>query len=123
MIQYDEGVVQQFAELLYKKAKSIETIHSILGILIGLFAMPALLGMLGSGSEDAVKVGMVLGILFGFLFGRHIGASKSLQYRVEAQQALCLAQIERNTRQSIQAPYDAATQLQARMMAQNPKSS
>lgn len=95
---YDPSMIQLFAAQLYRKADSIETIHSILGLVIGLFLAPAAFGVLGITGANAVKVAMIIGVLFGFVIGRNIGAAKALQHRIEAQKALCFAQIEINTR-------------------------
>ncbi len=95
---YDPSMIQHFAAQLYKKADGIETAHSIFGLLIGLFLVPAAFGVVGLTEPNSVKVAMVFGILGGFLIGRSIGAAKALQHRIEAQKALCFVQIEMNTR-------------------------
>lgn len=95
MAQYDERIIQAYADALYERAAVI------------VFQYTAGVGVLGAvgayfsvGNQTATAVGFGIGALFGYVLGR----GKSFQLRLEAQTALCQVQIERNTRSSPRVP-------------------
>jgi hypothetical protein len=95
--QYDEQVITKFADALYSQARSVEASYAFLGFLLGAGAVlaGALMGHadLGGALPIAAGAGLVTGIA-GYLVAR----PKAFLLRLQAQQALCMAQIERNTR-------------------------
>jgi hypothetical protein len=100
MVSYDERVIVEFAEKLYRRARSLVVTWTLLG---GVLA--ALLGWL-VGAPYAMRVGNpavsgdLIGIaaLVGALVGYVAGRERAFALRLQAQIALCQAQIERNTR-------------------------
>lgn len=91
-INYDPDIVQQFAQRLYGKAERLELLYSAIGG--ALFAFISSLS--DSVRYDGWPILVAAGI--GIFIGHSIGSSAGLRYRIEAQQALCFAQIEKNTR-------------------------
>jgi hypothetical protein len=87
-IQYDPAVVGQLAKRLYRRAVFVLFFYPALGVL--------LLGLNGytSGIKHGVVIGAVLGAFFGYLFA----TLRSMTLKMRAQNALCLARIEENTR-------------------------
>jgi VIT1/CCC1 family predicted Fe2+/Mn2+ transporter len=88
-IQYDKSVIQKFAQTLYNKADSLQMVMGFIGGFIGAIVG----GMSGVGVIAVILCGLI-----GIALGYYIGSSMGLNYRIEAQKALCLAQIEENTR-------------------------
>jgi len=97
--QYDEQVITKFADALYNQARSIEASYALLGFLVGLAAIVggALLGH--SDPMKALPFAVGAGVVFG-IAGYLVARPKAFQLRLQAQQALCFAQIERNTRKN-----------------------
>lgn len=88
MTDYDANIIQEFADRLYKKASSITIQYAIIGaILVG--------GSLGAAVQQPAFAGA--GLFIGALIGLIIGREKAFQYRLQAQTALCQAQIAANT--------------------------
>ena len=87
MITYDPKIIQEFADRLYAKAKSIVRNYSIVGIL--------LLGFGGLASQNPIIA--LIGAILGGLIGYAIGTEKAFQYRLQAQTALCQVEIESNS--------------------------
>lgn len=95
MVQYDPKVIQEFAERLYSRAKAIVVVAAVLGAIVGFPAGIWLsIAMTRSPSIPAGFVGCVLGGLLGYV----IGTQRAFLLRLQAQQALCQVEIERNTR-------------------------
>lgn len=117
LVNYQPKIIQSFAQKLYSKADSIEALYSIAGLLVGLFMF---VGASGAGkSEGAVVLVMAIsGAILGLYIGKQIGISRAIQYRIEAQKALCFVEIEKNTKATIeaihQASHDAVTQIKLR---------
>ncbi|MCC4118110.1 hypothetical protein LLG90_22400 [Aromatoleum toluclasticum] len=95
MAQYDESVIQVYADALYERAAVIVFQYSA-----GVGVLGALGAHFSVGDQTAITAGFGIGALFGFILGR----GKSFRLRLEAQTALCQMQIERNTRPSSRAP-------------------
>lgn len=90
-ISYDPGIILQFAGELYRQAKGIVALYTLIGIAGGLFLgipLMAFVGLFGFPAGAA---------LFG-LMGFAVGRQKSFSLRLEAQRALCQLQTEVNTR-------------------------
>ena len=88
MVNYDEGVIQEFADRLYATADGIIMSHSAIG---------ALLGFLGGYMIGGGSVGIIV-MLIGGAIGYWLGMQKAFHLKLQAQLALCQVQIERNSR-------------------------
>lgn len=86
-MQYDPKIIEQFAENLYARAKSIIITYTVMGMILGAVGGTALLPVIGTG------IGAVLFGAIGFSLGR----DKAFHLKLEAQIALCQVKIERNT--------------------------
>lgn len=105
-IEYDPELIATYAKGLYDKADLITLYHI------------AFWGICGGGGaywytrDDSI--GFFVALSFSFI-GYLIGQAKSFQYKLEAQVALCQAQIELNTRMidKVEIREDTPTQLSA----------
>lgn len=88
---YDEKVIQRFADGLYRRAARVVIIYAIIGFGIGFLLMTI---------ADHGGAGMLRVIIGGLaaLVGVILSRDKAEALRLQAQTALCQAQIERNTR-------------------------
>ena len=91
-MDYDRSVIVQFADRLYRRARSTVAFYTFLGIILGLFVGFGLAAM----AKNPILI--VAGIAIVGVLGFSFGTEKAFQFRLQAQQALCLAQIEANTR-------------------------
>lgn len=91
-MEYDRSIIVQFADRLYKRARSAVVFYTFLGIILGLFVGFALAAV--AKSPILILAGIVIVGVLGFSYG----TEKAFQYKLQAQQALCFAQIEANTR-------------------------
>lgn len=102
MAQYDEKVIEQFAEQLYSEAaslvKSTTTKWTFLGLLGGLIGGAAMENWNG---PTYAAIGAVLGGVLCGAIGYNTSTRRVFSLKLQAQTALCQAQIERNTRKSI----------------------
>ena len=87
MVQYDAQVIQEFADSLYSRADAIIAGYAVVGGVLGLLA-----GAVMGGGAMLIIVGAVGGAI-----GYATGVQKAFLLKLQAQQALCQAQIERNT--------------------------
>lgn len=87
-MKYDSSIIQQFADNLYARAKTIIVTYAVVGLVIGLAAGTAVFPPIGT---------IIGGIVLGY-FGYTLGKDKAFHLKLEAQIALCQTQIERNTR-------------------------
>ncbi len=96
MVSYDASVIEQFAEALYAQAKFIIIRYCVVAGAIG-FVVGYLIadGARLRGAEAGIGgLVAVAGLVLGFAAGR----ARSFTLRLQAQQALCQAQIEKNSR-------------------------
>jgi hypothetical protein len=100
MTTYDENILQQYADQLYREAKwivfSTTLIYGLISLLLAL-----LLGLLLTRlSTDLSTWGVAPFIvpLLGIGFGIQEGRRKAFHLKLQAQQILCQRQIEMNTR-------------------------
>jgi hypothetical protein len=99
-VDYDERVICQFADRLYRRAASTIGVYTFLGGLIGVLVV-----VLG-GASYAARSGHWPGLEGPGIFvggiaamiGFFVGRERAFTLRLTAQTALCQAQIERNTR-------------------------
>jgi hypothetical protein len=86
--EYSPDTVQRLATRLHRRAVFVTVLWPVIGILAGVF----------TGLEIAGNVAPVVGAVIGTVVGYLIGSMRCLYYSVQAQKALCLKQIEENTR-------------------------
>ncbi len=96
MTEYDSKVLYEFADRLYRRAAWIAWGYTFLGALLGLFGGGAVAEAVGS-RDGMITAGVVVAILFATI-GYSVGREKGFALRLQAQTALCQAQIEANTR-------------------------
>lgn len=101
MIQYDSKVIFQFADRLYKQAAQVVASYAAVGGLIGL-GIGAGAGLMLRAPGGALADGIIVGLFLGAM-GYAMGQQKAFELRLQAQQALCQAKIEENTRTRTQA--------------------
>jgi hypothetical protein len=98
MVQYDEKVIEAFAEELYREAATLVLRSTLKWLLVGLLA-----GAIGGGAMTDWEAIMPYAAAGGVVCGA-VGYSHSKRrvflLKLQAQTALCQAQIERNTRKS-----------------------
>ena len=102
-VTYDQAVIQTFANAMYAKAQKIIVSETIkYGFFVGFGMMVACLFMFskigleaGAGSAG---FGFLLGAVIGGYMGWQSGQLKAFHLKLEAQRALCFAQMEQNTR-------------------------
>lgn len=87
MIKYDASVIQTFAHDLYRRADTIIMVNALIFGVVGGAA-----GLFAFG-----KLGAILCAIGGGGIGYYFGAQKAFVLKLQAQTALCQAQIERNT--------------------------
>ena len=92
-VKYDRKIIQKFADRLYSQANSIIAVCALIGLvggaLVGFSATP----LIGNGTT-ASGIGAVLGLVVGIV----IGIERAFSLKLRAQQALCQADTELNTR-------------------------
>lgn len=91
MQNYDPKVINEFANRLYKRARSIIATYTLAGLLAG-----AVGGLM---TKEPI-VAIIAGLLGGAL-GYTMGRDKAFSLKLEAQTALCQVQIETNSRASL----------------------
>jgi sulfite exporter TauE/SafE len=102
MVKYDASILQQFADSLYAKARSVVVTYAILGLVLGGIGGLVLQATASFGRDLRMFESVVLWgpALLGLAWGFAHGQMKAFKYRLEAQQVLCQVQIEANTRRS-----------------------
>lgn len=97
MVSYDPSVIESFAETLYAQAKWIMIRYAIgfavVGFLVGFIPLAISSKEVGS----ALLAGGLVAFA-GLLIGTSNGRAKAFALRLQAQQALCQVQVEKNTR-------------------------
>jgi len=96
MAEYDPEIIQTFARRLYRRALLGVGVSTALGVLIGLVATPFVIQSLPLSLAVRCPDWVVV-VMLG-LIGLGQGLERSFLLRLQAQQALCQLQIERNTR-------------------------
>jgi hypothetical protein len=100
MAQYDPKVIHRFADDLYSRAGTIVVIYTIIFAVVGIAA----------GAVAYAKMGAMLGGLFAAAVGFYIGQQRTFVLKLQAQTALCQAQIEANTRTQGRGEADSVAQ-------------
>lgn len=86
--EYDPDALERLTRRLRRRAVFVVALWLVIGVLAG-----AYVGYGNFGYRGAI-IGAVVGAFVGYL----IGSMRSLYYHVQAANALCLKQIEENTR-------------------------
>jgi len=98
--QYDPGVLETFADVLYSRAKwiaiSSAIVYALAGGLLSFLAFAAVPRLL---PPDSVLLTVCIIALISFFVGLEAGNKKAFNLRLQAQQVLCQRQIELNTSQ------------------------
>ena len=100
MVAYNPEVIQEFADKLYSRADAIVIGWTAIGALGG-FVLGSLMG--GGG----IRLFMLFA---GGAIGYAIGLQRAFLLKLQAQEALCQVQIERNTRADTGGTVAAATE-------------
>ncbi|MGC8729420.1 MAG: hypothetical protein ACP5SD_09170 [Elusimicrobiales bacterium] len=108
MVQYDEKIIQEYAENLYIIADRIVFWAKlkygiiwgiVLGIIGGVFGIYSLLDQREAGVMIGSSLaGFIIGGIIGVKRGKIKGEAEAFEYRLKAQTALCQVKIEQNTR-------------------------
>jgi len=86
--EYNPDSVKRLTTRLYRRAVFVMVLWPVIGILVGAFV----------GLEVAGNLAAVIGAVVGAFVGYLIGSTRRLYYHVQANNTLCLKQIEENTR-------------------------
>jgi positive regulator of sigma E activity len=92
MVKYDRAVITAFAEKLYAQARTIVVLCGLMGLILG-----GIVGFAVAGRSEPnwVMIGSLSLLSTGL--GIAIGNARAFALRLQAQTALCQAQIEENT--------------------------
>jgi F0F1-type ATP synthase assembly protein I len=93
MTQYEAKIIQEFADRLYSKAKSVIASYTFWGIVLGAF-----LGFAFGTYSRTGPLFTIVGMFIVGAIGYSIGKEKAFQYKLQAQIALCQVKIEENSR-------------------------
>lgn len=96
-VEYDQRVIKEFAASVYAQASAAEAAATIIGLIVGA-AVGYLGGSLMTQSSGAALVVVLASGIIGGAIGFQNGKAKALSLRLEAQMALCQAEIEKNTK-------------------------
>jgi outer membrane lipoprotein SlyB len=89
MAHYDPKIIEQHSNRLYFSADISRWLFPVGGLLLGF----------GIGYGVFKTLGAVVGGASGVYIGKRMGELKALEIKAKAQQNLCLARIEENTRE------------------------
>jgi hypothetical protein len=101
---YDSTVLEEYASELYRGAKVVELVFTLIGVVMGAiggYSGSALLLAVRASTADTLIPTLVLAggaALLGALLGWLAGRNAANAFRLRAQVTLCQVQIERNTR-------------------------
>lgn len=99
MVQYDEKIIEAFAEELYREAASLLRNSTLKWSFIGFFAGG--IGGAAAGNWENSTNALIAAVLAGAIcgaIGYNLAKRRVFALKLQAQTALCQAQIERNTR-------------------------
>jgi len=93
MVEYDEKILRAFANKLYLRANIIVFLYAVIVGVVG-----ASIGIIVALLLNDTLYHALTGGFFGVILGSVMGQLKAFMLRLQAQQILCQAQIEKNTR-------------------------
>jgi len=88
-VRYDESIIQAFAQRLYGRATTITVLYGLFGFLVA--------GIAGAVWQNDTSLAFAVALI-GALLGAAYGQSLAFTLKLQAQTALCQAQIEQHTR-------------------------
>lgn len=94
-ITYDRAVIERGARRLYSAARSLRVQYALIGAVIGFIVAALIARQQQRGDYMPVEIGLAI---VGAGLGYWLSAGRAEQLRLQAQQMLCLAAIEANTR-------------------------
>jgi uncharacterized protein YacL len=95
MVKYDSKVIQEHADKLYAQTRSVVASQFFIGLFMGLLAALIISNHL---THEFNSIIVSIGVLIGGVMGYGSGHNKAFELRLQAQMALCQAQIEENTK-------------------------
>ena len=105
MADYDESVLQEYADSLYRQAQWIAfwsavdyALKTFVFALILVFVGRAVKAQVFVGAESDILAGLTV---IGICFGIRVGRRKAFSLKLEAQKLLCQRQTELNTRNRV----------------------
>ena len=98
MATYDATIIQQFADRLYRQAQQVVAVSTVLGLIIGALIGYGLATAATENGGGGAGTWALVVALVGALIGYAQGTQKAFILKLQAQTALCQAQIEANTR-------------------------
>ena len=96
-MQYDPKVIKEHAERLIQQSQSIVPIQFFIGVFSGMIIFGGVTAWLDIGFDFVI---ISIGVLIGGVMGYGSGQNRSFELKLQAQMALCQAQIEQNTKKS-----------------------
>jgi hypothetical protein len=120
--EYEYKIIERYAESLYRKAAHLPKVSAIAGGALGLLfgALPFSSLVVTHIPRSFGFATMLLGLIVGGLIGYVVGDGRSFSYLLQAQQALCQVQTERNTAYAARAAAVAVAPRQAAAAAPRP---
>lgn len=98
--KYDQGILQQYSDRLYKRASRIVAWDTVIGLVVGLI-LAMILATLEAATSQRQPIHSSAPLLLaiaGLIIGYVIGNGRAFSLRLEAQRTLLQMEIERNTR-------------------------
>lgn len=94
-VLYDAGIIQGFADRLYRQAASIIISSIFFGLIVGVIVAGG--GAIAAKADQSIGMALIIGAVVGGLFGFARGSARAFKLKLDAQVALCQVQIEKNT--------------------------
>ncbi|MFP4472764.1 MAG: hypothetical protein ACLFPX_02695 [Candidatus Omnitrophota bacterium] len=95
MAKYEPKFIHDYADGLYKEAKSVVTCHFFIGMFAGMLVFLKVAEIAVGGFDFLI---VAIGTFIGAVMGYNSGRGRSYEMQLEAQQALCQLNLEQNTR-------------------------
>lgn len=97
MVQYDPSIIQKAAENLYLQARRVLVIGALFGFIVGAL-VPIVVSIGVSGGRGLRTPETLIAGTVGLLIGFVLAQGRAFSLKLQAQVALCQAEIEKNTR-------------------------
>jgi hypothetical protein len=96
MAEYDAQIIQKFADRLYRRARTVTVLTTIVFILIG--GSGGVIANVPFGGGEPSIIGAAVGAVLLGAVGFMLGREGAFRLKLQAQTALCQMKIEENTR-------------------------